>query len=259
MHFETRRLLPVIGSRDGLPAHAAVPRQLTRARSGWALAAGLLVLLSSCSRPPIKGSDTGPEGGADSGSRVGTSTEDTVGVTDTETSPDASVDAATQCAPSIETDPCFKCTDEFCCNEYALCKGDARCGLFYKECLPQCTASGKSFDRCTLECDSTNGAGHSVFAPYQACNQRNCLGPCANGDPDACTSCLFASCPNQATACAGDSNCRVLDACMAVCRDDRPGEVACSKACSDTAGVKVVAKWEARNTCLEESCSSICK
>jgi hypothetical protein len=135
--------------------------------------------------------------------------------------PDAppSPDAAEQCPPANDTDPCFQCTDTNCCVEYDACQADPRCGLYYKECLPQCKAAGNTYAACVVQCDSTNGAGHAVFAPYDACGESKCLAQCSRGmQQDPCVSCMYASCGAEISACTGDAECDTLFECVVLCQ-----------------------------------------
>lgn len=132
------------------------------------------------------------------------------------------------CPASTETDECFRCTDEACCVEYAACHDEPRCGDYFQTCLPQCEASGESYDACVVQCDASQHAGHVRFAPYNACAETHCAGPCGKGKvADACTSCAIASCLDTYTACLADADCDTLTACVEGCK----GSSACADGC----------------------------
>jgi hypothetical protein len=162
------------------------------------------------------------------------------------------------CPPSKETNACFKCTDENCCDEYAACHDDPRCGTYYKTCLPQCAAQGKDSSTCVVECASDNGAGHAKFTPYFACTELHCLARCAKDQvADPCVQCMYGSCRDEAYACDADSECDLLHACMTNCLS-RPDYDACTATCTRTVDDGVKRKFDARNTCGLTYCQQAC-
>ncbi len=168
-------------------------------------------------------------------------------------------DAPLQCPVSQEVDVCFKCTDEACCNEYAACTADARCGAYYKECLPSCKAAGKTYDQCVVQCDGTNGAGHATFLPYFACGEVHCLAECSNAKPDACVQCLYASCRDPVDACAQDRQCDTLRACVNVCSPQAGAAYqSCVTACSAKASPQAQNAFNRLTTCSVQFCGQIC-
>ncbi len=84
------------------------------------------------------------------------------------------------CNADADSSECFRCTDRNCCTQYVSCHDDPRCGDYYRTCIPNCTAAGSTYDACVVQCDKQYGAGHAIFAPYNACNQQHCLAPCLN-------------------------------------------------------------------------------
>ena len=171
--------------------------------------------------------------------------------------PDTDTDA--QCPASQESDVCFKCTDETCCHEYDACKADPRCTSYYKQCLPDCKAAGKTYDQCVVECDGTNGAGHSEFLPYFACGELHCLAQCQNSAPDPCAQCLYASCRDPADACARDRQCDTLRACVGVCNAGPPVSYqSCVSACSQNAGPTAQDEFNRLSTCSVQFCTQTC-
>ena len=172
---------------------------------------------------------------------------------------DTGTDAPAQCPASAEVDVCFKCTDEACCNEYATCKADPRCGAYYKECLPSCKAAGKTYDQCVVECDGTNGAGHATFLPYFACGEVHCLAECSNGKPDVCTQCLYASCRDPVDACARDRQCDTLRACVNICTPLAGSAYqSCVTACSAKASPQAQDAFNRLTTCSIQFCGQTC-
>ena len=181
------------------------------------------------------------------------------GAADAAADADPSADVAGQCGASTDTDECYKCTDESCCNEYTACKADPRCGDYYKSCIPDCKKTGKSYDQCVVQCDGTNGAGHSTYLPYLACSELHCLAQCSNNAPDPCSQCLYASCRDQNDACLRDRQCDTLRACVGVCNaGPSVDRQSCVDACSQNAGATAQDKFNGLTTCSLQFCTTIC-
>jgi hypothetical protein len=162
-----------------------------------------------------------------------------------------------ECNADADTDKCFQCDDVNCCAQYLACQADPRCADYYKTCIPGCKATGASYDACVVQCDKQYGAGHAIFAPYNACGQRHCLAPCSNSPPDGCTSCLYSACADQATACVGDRECDTLFNCLTTCNSQTNADQ-CSAACK--AGVSQAAQ-DSVNTelaCAATYCANAC-
>ncbi len=170
----------------------------------------------------------------------------------------AEAEATVECAPSTETNKCFKCTDEACCKEYAACQADGRCAQYYKDCLPKCQSAGKTYFECVIECDAKHGAGHEVFAPYHACSEANCLTECSGSvDKDACKACAYASCREASRACTADRQCQVLEACIGVC-DGKPSYEDCAKQCRAEASEHAADLFNRKMTCMLQYCPNAC-
>jgi hypothetical protein len=165
--------------------------------------------------------------------------------------------AALDCHPELDTSDCFVCSDTYCCAEYLDCKDDPRCGSFYKECIPGCKAAGKTYSECVVECDGKNGAGHAVFAKYNACNTQHCLAPCLNGPPDNCTTCLQASCADSSLKCTADRECDTLFHCLEVCTGELDFET-CTAACKAKASQVTQGMVNAELTCAITYCAESC-
>jgi hypothetical protein len=178
--------------------------------------------------------------------------------------PDASDDTTgddagggAQCNPDADTDKCFQCTDTYCCAEYSTCAADPRCGDYYKSCLPGCKADGGAYAECVVSCDKIYGAGHALFAPYFACTELHCLAPCSNGPPDGCTTCLYASCSDQAHACTADRECDTLFNCITSCNGTLDAD-SCSATCKQGVGQTAQDELNAELTCAVTYCQNAC-
>ncbi len=173
-----------------------------------------------------------------------------------EATADADADAAAAtCPASTETDLCFRCTDEACCNEYDACHGEPRCGQYYQSCIPACEQSGKPYHECVVACDATNQGGHVRFAPYNACSDLHCLGPCAKGKAaDPCIQCAVASCVDAFSACYGDADCDTLIACINGCN----GGDSCTASCRAGKSQTALGKGDTLFACWATYCRSTC-
>lgn len=185
---------------------------------------------------------------------------DTVSI-GTDAGHDASVPGqdAAACPPSTETNTCWRCTDEKCCVQYEACSADARCGQYYKQCIPLCRQNGKTYPECVLECDAQNKAGHTLFAPYNACVELHCLAECGptDGGTDPCLTCMYSQCRDAIHACTSDAECDTLQACMTLCQG-QPDYDTCAADCRSGVNGASVQKFDLRNTCSLTYCQDAC-
>lgn len=172
------------------------------------------------------------------------------------TTADADVDVTMAvCPKSTEVDECFRCTDEACCNDYSPCHADPRCAQYFQTCIPECEQSGKPYHECVVACDATNHGGHVRFAPYNACAEVHCLGPCAKTKAaDPCTQCAVAACVDAYSTCFGDADCDTLVACVNGCN----GSDSCSTACRSGKSQSALTKGDALFACWATYCRSTC-
>lgn len=81
------------------------------------------------------------------------------------------------CEPSVETNKCYRCEDEHCCETYANYASDVE-GAAFKRCLEECF--GVNGERCEESCFEAHPKGMATWTPRLACIQLYC------GDQDAC-------------------------------------------------------------------------
>jgi hypothetical protein len=133
-----------------------------------------------------------------------------------------------QCPTSAETNACYKCEDEHCCQTYAS-YAESPEAVAYKQCLTDCVnAQGQA---CFMTCYQEHPDGIERFAPRWACVSLFC------GDADACgtlplTSCELCTneqCAEPYVALVSDPTGYLLWSCALDCPD---GDLACMQACS---------------------------
>lgn len=156
-----------------------------------------------------------------------------------------------ECGPSAETNPCWKCQDERCCDSDQACKDDPGCFSYFK-CLQGCSGSRAE---CVAECDASVGAEH--FVKYQrkaTCIMTHCLEPteCGNEAVDPCVGCVLEKCPSEHAACETNDACARMSLCFFNCADD-----SCRNACFSqfSAGR---ALFNAESDCTLGRCEDLC-
>ena len=122
-----------------------------------------------------------------------------------------------ECAESAETNLCYKCEDERCCDTYSECKADAECDAYIK-CLQACTLD--SFGDCETECGDQHPTGWEKGLRRTTCVFARCPDgdECGNGPLDPCVRCSNDRCLAEYTACHTDIACTRVDACAAKCQ-----------------------------------------
>jgi hypothetical protein len=166
--------------------------------------------------------------------------------------PSAAASAAPPVCP-LEADKgnaCHECRDQSCCAQYLVCHGSSACGD-YLDCLHACTTPS-----CRLECIQKHPDGHALAAPYVACVDVHCAGPCGGGaTAGACDNCRQANCPGPIEQCLSDPGCDTLRACAETCRG---GDEACRQRCKDAASGASQALYDALFACAHFYCTKSC-
>jgi hypothetical protein len=155
-----------------------------------------------------------------------------------------------------QNNACYSCDDQYCCPSQAACANDTGC-VAYKTCMKKCTAPGADggYNSCTLQCDSNDPSGHTVYSPYFACVQKNCLAPCGGNTTDPCTACLYASCTNEFYTCQSTAACDTMLACINLCF----GDTNCETVCRSKGDSTVQEMANAVLTCAATYCSNVCQ
>ncbi|MEZ4228971.1 MAG: hypothetical protein R3B89_07400 [Polyangiaceae bacterium] len=173
---------------------------------------------------------------------------------------DAGVDAAEcghsllcqSCSTSTDTNPCWKCQDENCCESDQACRDDPGC-LAYFNCIQSCALD--SLRACELECDEQVGAEHFLkFNMKLSCVRLYCGDPsqCGSEPLTSCELCLDDRCARETVECDSDPQCARIGGCIANCTDQ-----ACYDACYQryAAGVPL---FNASTECLLAECFEPC-
>jgi hypothetical protein len=129
------------------------------------------------------------------------------------------------CAPSQETNACYKCEDEHCCEAYASCKANAECTALLK-CVQSCPDG-----TCWAQCYQDHANGVKDYAPRLTCLEVWCFGTdaCSNAPPAPCFSCFTTKCQAEFVACNKDPECFLLSECYTPCGTDAACIMACDR------------------------------
>jgi hypothetical protein len=155
------------------------------------------------------------------------------------------------CSTSPETNPCYKCEDEKCCDTYADCADDPECKA-YQACLVECFDSGS--DDCINPCYQAHPAGIEAWAPREACLSVYCFeqGICNDEPLDPCLQCVNANCAQPYADYYSEPAGYLLFACTVPCNDE-----ACYDACKSQYP-SAVPLFETFAACSLGSCSAEC-
>jgi hypothetical protein len=169
---------------------------------------------------------------------------------------DAAIDWMACLADGDLQNACFLCEDQACCGPELGCQGSAPCQT-YETCAKACGEQG-TYAQCTLECSAENQAGHSLFAPLQACVTYHCFAPCGQAQNDPCSACLQASCADEAYACESNPDCDILNACTLGCSDAGSNIQGCVKICTDSASAEAQKLYQPLYACETQNCMPSC-
>ena len=119
-----------------------------------------------------------------------------------------------QCPASPETNLCWKCEDENCCDTQAACREDPHCSEI-APCIQACPLTDTA---CEEQCILEHAAGMQFFGPRMTCIFAQCLAECAAVDP--CITCIVEQCSNSHLACYSNAECYLLEGCVGNCAGD---------------------------------------
>lgn len=157
-----------------------------------------------------------------------------------------------QCQPSTETNACYACEDERCCETYQACVDEPECKQELQPCLVAC----KSDKRCAAACYASHPGGVQTWARRQSCLVANCKTEC--GEPaDACVACVIdGPCRETEVRCDSDEGCFLIRACIdATCPDVTD---ACVQTCKKSASEVSGRFFDEFVSCALLSCSDVC-
>ncbi len=119
------------------------------------------------------------------------------------------------CSPSSETDACFVCEDEQCCETYAECSAEPECVAF-GTCMRDCA---DALDECVTSCEQQHPTGAQTYVRRLACVLHQCAPECS-GFEDTCRDCTQQKCGPAEVACNADVECFKLVNCAGSCGKD---------------------------------------
>lgn len=158
------------------------------------------------------------------------------------------------CGASTETNACFKCEDEKCCNTFKACADNPACKQQLQPCLVAC----KGDDKCLSGCYAQFPQGVAAWAARNTCNQVNCGQECNNGTPyDECLSCgIKNECRDTFVACHADESCFLIDQCITeTCPDVTE---TCLAQCGAKGTPEAKKRFDAWAACVTTVCSAAC-
>jgi hypothetical protein len=117
-----------------------------------------------------------------------------------------------------------------------------------------CTSACKT-NACRLECIGQHREGHAVAAPYIACGQAQCAGPCGARDAPPCLYCQESNCSREITECVADPECDTLRTCIESCG---VGQDDCMQKCRNAAPTTAQGRYSAILSCGWTYCTSTC-
>jgi len=157
-----------------------------------------------------------------------------------------------KCGPSTETNACFKCEAERCCETFDACVAEPECKLQLQPCLVAC----KGDKACQGRCYAAHPKGVSAWARRSTCNVARCATECG-GTVDACAACgITTTCREPNARCTADAGCFLLRACL----DETCPTIddACIKTCKAKVPPTAGPLFDAWFACISVSCVSAC-
>lgn len=154
------------------------------------------------------------------------------------------------CPSSTESNACFRCEDEHCCNTYRACRVDSLECSSITDCMKTCVAADR-IDTCLGKCAVTNSPGAQLYLERSGCVGLYCSTQCGSSQ-SSCDTCGNSQCAIQSAECASDFECTALTYCMSACETDE-----CFAQCNaqHPAGRTLL---EGNLQCLEDRCSAEC-
>ena len=137
------------------------------------------------------------------------------------------------CGPTKETDPCFQCEEEKCCESQAACNAEPDCAA-YKACFSACPAKDGSLDAtCVYGCGTSHKNGANAFGGLYACMSYYCaieqtVSRCDEAKRSPCQVCAFETCGDRSADLASAPGGFLLVRCIVTCA---VGDEACDGAC----------------------------
>lgn len=155
-----------------------------------------------------------------------------------------------ECPASQETEACYVCEDENCCDSFAACANDPEC-VALQGCLAGCADSA-----CWDQCHVDHAAGVAAWGARVGCVLVLCMehGVCNQGSLSDCRRCENTQCGDAFVACSADADCYMISECVADCA---VGDQPCAQACIDLhpAGAQL---YDEYTLCTAGRCADSC-
>lgn len=154
--------------------------------------------------------------------------------------------------PSVETNPCFICQDENCCQTIATCDANPECVAF-KQCLRDNAEANDPYNLCGAQHpDGVQDAAAGITcATYHCAIDTN---GCDPDERDPCLDCLFCDCAKEWAELERTAEGFLLVGCVGACP---VGDTACDQACFD-AHPSAQQGYLALGECLFAACDEDC-
>lgn len=153
-------------------------------------------------------------------------------------------------SPSTQTDPCYICRDEKCCDTYLACHDDPDCQALFT-CFDGC-AEGD--DACWKTCTEQHPSGSNLLGPSSACVIVLCSTECNGAPLQGCEACFYLDCGDAYAEYVAAPGGFAMQECVAACPVD---DTACDKQCYD-AYPEAYQKYGDLASCLSVVCKDEC-
>jgi hypothetical protein len=157
------------------------------------------------------------------------------------------------CAKSMESNKCYICEDEHCCDGYQNCLADKDCQDL-QMCFQACPKA--DFYACSYKCYQDFPKGFPRFSEKLTCIAHFCgdTDACGDAPEGSCVKCQNLHCADETAACDTDYQCALLQSCQLPCN---PADKACFDAC-EKKYPDGVAKLKTMLDCGLNYCSIVC-
>ena len=163
------------------------------------------------------------------------------------------------CMPSDNTNPCFKCVFENCCDTLEQCLfTNLECDAIIP-CLTDCTDNGATLLDCHTMCFAQHPMGVEDYLIDEACWQSRCGDPADCGVPgtSACSACVDEKCDLEQIACNVNADCFLTLICASECLNDPNCDD--YRFCWDGLPQEALDLYQARQACATNQCFLECE
>jgi hypothetical protein len=133
------------------------------------------------------------------------------------------------CPASTDTNRCYACEDENCCETYARYAANVE-AVAYRGCYQQCAKQPIKGESCEEHCHAAHPTGTKDFAEKIACSLHFCSSICSNEPVDPCLACSQQYCATELIATTATESGFLAQGCNRLCGDNNP---ICAQSCWD--------------------------